>query len=1658
MLYCKTHPIVGIDENGNEIESQLHKDLISLIGNSSEQRSLANTIWAYVNNNENFKEKTHDGMYDSNGEIKINSLFTLFEKYPEYETLHQGVFSIGNYSEIVKNIENKIQVRKGNDPINFNSYESAFSIAMNYNEQGILKKKFIAVVKTIKVDKEFKHQVSILLRSKNTIKLWNKQTRQSEILTTVAKILSKNNIPLSVIDEGYTLDGVTPVAYTTGVGDFVVKGMIGIQRFSDDNNYSSLEFLEDFGGFAFESMKNNPLYSRVIELARSKDIQQEVWGDEYIKVSENISLDDFSRLTAGKIFGKILSNQYQYSSNSLWGRFVNWFKSMWKKVSVEELSDMMMAINKQFKDILDDYIKDETLIISKKEIGQPVLDVDDQRFSKRNILIRKIINISNKQIFLLKQLKKADPSINLYTIRENAMALGNLTYLNSLKIQELINIINLANNDLIEAQKYLSNTLGHIDIKYLQNIKETHGNLMYFQELNKKLIGLRYTNILLEGFEDIKNEFSKLLKSSEKSNIKMGLLEDFTEDIFNEFKKEAALNNNKIYTSKEKMFLTENSIDRMETSLNNYIKQSSKISFIDLRTQLSINGYKNDGIITGDMIRNISNEVYKRMGWSEYTNALVGINSEGGLLKILSDNLISLKNENESQLAIYLKEFSTNFLEAKFVDTLGYFPNYYKTYIGNLLLGMYSKIQPGSFSAHVLTQMISKISKQRVHEADMEAKKLKREINVRLNMLSNPEHRNDLSWLMEIDEDGIPTGRFLSPSDEAAYEKAYKAKRLEIAKAFGIKPSEISKDSVANEILSKWKRKNREFIHEEFPDKKFKVRERLLDNFSLTDETLVFTPSSYEEAYNELQKWRKYFNTPISQRDSEMTKKFNEIKSSTEHLYTNENVENYILNPDAYLRTAYNISEYGWNNTYLKTIDFQREYAKYVEYIDNNSTHDEKMNEFIKSASRQAINVASVDIYPSKAYAKLTSDQKEFLSFLKMKKLELDMLLPNPGGKKKISFELPQVHATPIELSLRGQYRELGKQVLNDQFGDFQDDEVSGYRHTTNKDLIGDPFYDLPIAYVKKINPKLLTHDIAGAMVKYATMANKYFALEEVIHGAELGKKFMKINEPSLDDNNTNTKKGIKKNHLTTTSLEYVKTAYQGVLIRNFYGVSQYKAKLGKININKSSKLIQKASRIIALGLDMILPVINVVSGKLRTMDEAIGGYNIDMKSWMRAESIYWGYTLGYYFPNWGANIRNDKLSLIKELLGTSDEFGFDTLNTKFTRNRIVRGADIGGLPLWLQSWSGNAVNEVLYLSKIIFDKVLYNGKEISLYDVLEVKELGKGTKILQVKEGATQLDGKPIDSKYISNIKVKANNIVTEISGANDVMNKNNLNMTWYGNWMQMMKSWAISSIDRYFGATRQDVIKGTATAGMFVDVGRSLWNYFVESKLSKKSFWEITAAPITGVGPDGVTVDLERKKFTIHNYKRAAVATIQLAILFGIKELLLSLRGSDDDDEKVDPNDLDWNAILLLYTYRVFRESAAVHPLAPVAMMEEWKNVVSPNSAAGVSTSIITRATWDIMTQDRETSGNLILNEDGTKKLVAKWDPELEEFDMETSKYIGLNKKAPKGYRIVREKKYKNSLMRLIPGKRTYDILWENEANEVLHRYIQGKYKLKK
>ena len=32
------------------------------------------------------------------------------------------------------------------------------------------------------------------------------------------------------------------------------------------------------------------------------------------------------------------------------------------------------------------------------------------------------------------------------------------------------------------------------------------------------------------------------------------------------------------------------------------------------------------------------------------------------------------------------------------------------------------------------------------------------------------------------------------------------------------------------------------------------------------------------------------------------------------------------------------------------------------------------------------------------------------------------MLLPNPGGKKKISFDLPQVQATLIELARKKQY------------------------------------------------------------------------------------------------------------------------------------------------------------------------------------------------------------------------------------------------------------------------------------------------------------------------------------------------------------------------------------------------------------------------------------------------------------------------------------------------------------------------------------------------------------------------------------------------------------------------------------------------------------
>ena len=119
------------------------------------------------------------------------------------------------------------------------------------------------------------------------------------------------------------------------------------------------------------------------------------------------------------------------------------------------------------------------------------------------------------------------------------------------------------------------------------------------------------------------------------------------------------------------------------------------------------------------------------------------------------------------------------------------------------------------------------------------------------------------------------------------------------------------------------------------------------------------------------------------------------------------------------------------------------------------------------------------------------------------------------------------------------------------------------------------------------------------------------------------------------------------------------------------------------------------------------------------------------------------------------------------------------------------------------QDMSNGLMSDITYLAKLKHEKVLLNGKKISLFDAFEETDDHK----LVLKKGVTDLDGKIIDQDYISSFKVKTNKYMVGLFGANDAMSKTPLHTSVFGSAAMMMKDWALGGVERAYGLKKYSV-----------------------------------------------------------------------------------------------------------------------------------------------------------------------------------------------------------------------------------------------------------
>ena len=1643
MLFCQ----IDATTAGGEI-SKLYKDIKTLLG--SENHDTAKQLYSYAISKEFTENYVSEEMYDANGEILIDQLMRILNRLGEADQYFNN-----KEIQITKNLERSISVRNNDTPLDFDSYENAMAIALNYNNEGLMSKQYVAVVKSVKKSGKVVHNVEILKKNSKTIKLSKKQNIQLKAIEKLTKMMLNANIEIKVIDEAFKIENEESEFYSTKAGEMAIIGILGIQSRGSGEEQSRLEFLKDFGSFAFKVMEGQPLYTRAVALAESESVQREIWGDEYSKFLEITPEEHRANKTASKIIGEILADDFAYKRNSnfvFWQRVKTKIIEFFKKVSKTELSELRKEINRQYTESLNTFL-DTYNPQENKSNGEPLFSTDN--ISDRNKLLRRIINISNKQIYLLQKLK-VNISPDLYSVKAEALAIGDLTYLTMGKVESLVNILSLLQKDMKDTEQYLNDVGKKINQEYLEMVYKTQGDESYYRELNKKLVALRQLYTLYNGIEQIVGEYKNI--TTVGNNNKTVLYTDLYNSIKKEIDAELKLSK---YTSNNN-FLSEESIKRLEKILSNYtINDSGEVFSIGIENLIKIYDYKNANDFSSKFSTKLTEYIYSNVGWASLSSNLnEKIDGEKSLLGTLEDIIKSSKSLVETQSEEMLTAFAYHYMGDNGVNVTKY-SNLHNTRIGSNLTSIFSKLTSGSMALETLTQLMANVSKIHSDISNRKTNDFKRELNSKINILEN--NQRDLKWAFERNTDvnsanfDLPTGRFLSPSDYVAYKKARNLAKVQIAKKYGVPVKKLVNHTIGFQEFGRWEEENTEVFFELSTDPIFTLRENLLRNLKLTEGNIVFSLPSYDKAEEELKIWHNYFEgvgvTP-------------ELKSIVEAIkdrykFDYEGLKSYMLNANGYVKEKYDIDSLTWISEHDKIKNFQSKLAKYTAMIEDPSikrTEDE--DKFIRENTKTRLRIPSRKLYPSEQYNNLTSKQKEVLEYLRAKKTEYDKLLPAKTFRAN-EIMIPQVRATTLELLGNGKFATAATDAYDKTFNIVQDDELLGLRSGKfTKDIKDNDVVitDIPISYVKRINPRELTQDLAMGMISYSIMANKYFEMESVVHAAEIGKIFLEANPLKTGDTTT------KQNFSDSTNDKYIKEQYKKLIDRNFYGSSQERSSKTKFNLFKASRLVQKASRFMLMGCDVTMAMVNAISGWNQIHQEAIGNQMFDYKSRYKAlqqliPSMY-GAVAGA-----GEIVRNDEFALYKDFFDFNNEFGAQNVTKDFNINRATRALNPVKIAMIAHTTVNNFIDSWVYLSRLHYVKVLIDGKQSSLYDAFQVVTLEDNkTKKLQLKENVTDLDGNIVDNKFLSDFKTTTNVLLNEIAGNNDSLSKNSLSMNLWGSWAQFMKSWALPAYERHFGPARYNVAKKVVTTGMQWDVIRSVGNFIMMGwdaarHNPSKSFWERMAPTLDSENSEIIQIDEARKKYIKGNYRKAAMSYLQVLAFKSLRIFLTSvLKNRDDDDEilKENEGDLDWTAVLLYFVSKGERELGAMNPLAVNMMFQETQSIFNPSSAAGVFLESSIDLAKNLATQERFDRGHLILDESGDK-MVAPYNPETGDFDMSMATYIPVNNRTPEGYRVVREKKYKESLDMFIPGRKTRRMFWDNDAETMLYSYIQGKYKLK-
>lgn len=576
-----------------------------------------------------------------------------------------------------------------------------------------------------------------------------------------------------------------------------------------------------------------------------------------------------------------------------------------------------------------------------------------------------------------------------------------------------------------------------------------------------------------------------------------------------------------------------------------------------------------------------------------------------------------------------------------------------------------------------------------------------------------------------------------------------------------------------------------------------------------------------------------------------------------------------------------------------------------------------------------------------KPFPNLTEEQMEYYKTMMQIKGEMGTLLPNIAQKQYVPPQIRRGFWDAIKAAKGFKDICVAVKTLCKGIYTIWEDDTDFYRSGILVDgeeftlgtgnLEGKQKKEVPIRYLNRISDqKELLKDFSGAMTMFSGMAINYSAMHEVCSTVEFIHSQVESKTPKVTDPKTGNVLVDKFNTGKTRIIQALQkegsTKTQD-LIRQIIDTQVYGIKT--VNQGKAAKLIKgflKYSGIKALAVNVKGAISNLLVGELNALIEAGSGEYFGVGDYLWAKAKLFGdntlKTPGKIM-DFVMNTQNSYDSLLADVFDPMPGRFNEMANKRYHSNIFSRVLD-GTSFLMMYGTGEYLLNYTTMYAILHKEKVLLNGKEISLYDAFDHTKGKEGSSELIIKDGVTDLSGNPITlkSEYIQEIKRRIRTANESMHGAMSEESKGVIHRHLWGKLVMQFRQWMIEFYSKRF---RNDYFDG--------NTGEIRRGYYREFIRLYKDFKQHDINYIKA------HYNKENDPVFYHNMRRVTTDMFITIALMVLKSIL------DEPDER--KGDF-WYRMLIYQTERAFMDISTGNPASVFmngAMIDNfWKVINSP------------------------------------------------------------------------------------------------------------------